>query len=102
MKMCDICGVRISTNAMKSCAVSSCLVLWAQVQNKVEELLEGKHLDAVICVAGGWAGGNAKNKSDNIVLYSLTLSLPRMINVKIPLQPYKKYDITQYGELDFS
>ena len=33
---------------------------------------------------------------------SLTLSLLRVINVKIPLQPHKKYDITQYGELDFS
>ena len=32
----------------------------------------------------------------------LTLSLLRVINVKIPLQNYKKYDITQYGELDFS
>ena len=32
----------------------------------------------------------------------LTLSLLRVINVKIPLQPHKKYDITQYGELDFS
>ena len=31
-----------------------------------------------------------------------TLSLLRVINVKIPLQPQKKYDITQYGELDFS
>ena len=26
----------------------------------------------------------------------------RVINVKIPLQPHKKHDITQYGELDFS
>ena len=32
----------------------------------------------------------------------LTLSLLRVINVKFPLQPHKKYDITQYGELDFS
>ena len=32
----------------------------------------------------------------------LTLSLLRVINVKIPLQPHKKYDITQYGELDLS
>ena len=34
--------------------------------------------------------------------FKLTLSLLRVINVKIPLQPHKKYDITQYGELDFS
>ena len=32
----------------------------------------------------------------------LTLSLLRVINVKILLQLHKKYDITQYGELDFS
>ena len=32
----------------------------------------------------------------------LTLSLLRVINVKIPLQNHKKYDITQYGELDFT
>ena len=31
-----------------------------------------------------------------------TLSLLRVINVKIPLQPHKKYDITQYGKLNFS
>ena len=36
------------------------------------------------------------------VLKPLTLSLLRVINVKIPLQPHKKYDLTQYGELDFS
>ena len=33
---------------------------------------------------------------------SLTLSLLRVIDVKIPLQPHQKYNITQYGELDFS
>ena len=33
---------------------------------------------------------------------TLTLSLLRVTNVKIPLQPHKKYDITQHGELDFS
>ena len=39
----------------------------------------------------------------SILLVSfLTLSLLRVINVKIPLQPHKKYDITQYGEFDFS
>ena len=32
----------------------------------------------------------------------LTLSLLGVINVKIPLQPHKKYDITQYREFDFS
>ena len=32
----------------------------------------------------------------------LTLSLPRVINLKFPLQPHQKYYITQYGEFDFS
>lgn len=32
----------------------------AEVVSKVGESLSGQKLDAVICVAGGWAGGNAK------------------------------------------
>ena len=32
----------------------------------------------------------------------LTLSLLRVINVKFPLQPHQKYNITQYEELGFS
>ena len=32
----------------------------------------------------------------------VTLSLPRVINFKFRLQPPQKYNITQYGELDFS
>lgn len=39
---------------------------WAQqeveVLNKVGDALNGQKLDAVICVAGGWAGGNAKKE----------------------------------------
>lgn len=31
-----------------------------EVVGKVSEALQGNKLDAVICVAGGWAGGNAK------------------------------------------
>ena len=30
---------------------------------------------------------------------SLILSLSRVINVKFPLQPHQKYNITQYGQL---
>ena len=33
---------------------------------------------------------------------ALTLSPPRVINSKFPLQPHQKYDITQYEELYFS
>ena len=32
----------------------------AEVISKVADALKGEKLDAVICVAGGWAGGNAK------------------------------------------
>lgn len=32
----------------------------SDVLSKVETILNGEKLDAVICVAGGWAGGNAK------------------------------------------
>lgn len=30
------------------------------VLSKIDAILNGERLDAVICVAGGWAGGNAK------------------------------------------
>ena len=32
----------------------------------------------------------------------VTFSLPRVINVKFPLQPHEKYKVTQYEELGFS
>ncbi|XP_041476888.1 dihydropteridine reductase-like [Lytechinus variegatus] len=42
------------------------LNVWTQqseeVYSKVEEALSGQKLDAILCVAGGWAGGNAKSK----------------------------------------
>eukprot|EP00794_Sanderia_malayensis_P005727 gene5727-6427_t len=34
-----------------------------QVQARVNEVMSGSKLDAVLCVAGGWAGGNAKSKN---------------------------------------
>lgn len=33
-----------------------------QVYSGVEALLNGQTIDAIICVAGGWAGGNASDK----------------------------------------
>ncbi|XP_035385701.1 dihydropteridine reductase [Electrophorus electricus] len=33
-----------------------------QVTADVDELLRGEKVDAILCVAGGWAGGNAKAK----------------------------------------
>ena len=35
-------------------------------------------------------------------LPTFTLSFPRVINVKFPLQPHQKFNITKYGELGFS
>lgn len=32
----------------------------SHVVDKVSQTLNGEKLDAVICVAGGWAGGNCK------------------------------------------
>ena len=36
-----------------------------QVSCKVDEALGGEKVDAVVCVAGGWAGGNAASKGAN-------------------------------------
>ena len=36
-----------------------------QVSRKVDEALGGEKVDAVVCVAGGWAGGNAASKGAN-------------------------------------
>ncbi len=44
-----------------------------QVQLRVDEVMAGNKLDAVLCVAGGWAGGNAKSKS--MLLYSWFLMI---------------------------
>ncbi|XP_073465710.1 dihydropteridine reductase isoform X1 [Aquarana catesbeiana] len=34
-----------------------------EVTSAVDQLLDGKKVDAILCVAGGWAGGSAKAKS---------------------------------------
>jgi dihydropteridine reductase len=34
------------------------------VVTQVAALLHGEKIDAVICVAGGWAGGNAASKGN--------------------------------------
>ncbi|KAK3696874.1 hypothetical protein QZH41_003634 [Actinostola sp. cb2023] len=33
------------------------------IQKRVDEILDGKTLDTIVCVAGGWAGGSAKSKA---------------------------------------
>ena len=41
----------------------------------MEELLSGERLDAIVCVAGGWAGGKASSKGrdvDGLQLYFIT------------------------------
>jgi len=39
------------------------------VVDKVAEALEGNKVDAVLCVAGGWAGGNAASKGMPAFIY---------------------------------
>jgi len=41
------------------------------VAEKVAEILEGNKVDAVLCVAGGWAGGNAASKGLPTFEYTL-------------------------------
>lgn len=42
---------------------------------KVEEVLKSDKLDAIVCVAGGWAGGNAASDGMNIRYCAHRLSL---------------------------
>ena len=51
--------------------------------------------------AGADSSRNIDREGDRVGLKSLTLSLPRLINIKYLLQPHHKYYITQYGELGF-
>ena len=37
-----------------------------QVQSRLAEVLNGEKLNAIFCVAGGWAGGNASSKGTNL------------------------------------
>lgn len=54
-----------------SVSISVCCV---QVETKVEEVLKEDKLDAIVCVAGGWAGGDAAspgvfNQCTDLVVY---------------------------------
>ena len=40
----------------------------SEVSSKVGDLLGDNKLDGILCVAGGWAGGNAKSKNDKKIL----------------------------------
>ena len=43
----------------------------SSILTKVEETLAGEKLDAILCVAGGWAGGNAAAKGNWRLLETL-------------------------------
>lgn len=48
---------------MKS--LSFALSLTLQADNKVDDIMLEHKLDAIICVAGGWAGGNAASAGND-------------------------------------
>ena len=48
-----------------------------QVTAEVGKLLGAEKVDAILCVAGGWAGGNAKSKCESfseLVIFLFSLS----------------------------
>jgi hypothetical protein len=53
----------------------------AAVEKDVEESLKDEKVDAILCVAGGWAGGNAANKGMRSLKIMLCFDryLPHMI-----------------------
>ncbi len=48
---------------------NSLLCVYFQADGKVDDILHDDKLDALICVAGGWAGGNAASKRNNFAAY---------------------------------
>lgn len=42
---------------------------------KIDSVLNGEKLDAVICVAGGWAGGNAKKGITETIYWTKRLKI---------------------------
>ena len=51
--------------ARKSSQLKCFYCLSEQLEVKVEEVLKEDKLDAIVCVAGGWAGGNASSSGIN-------------------------------------
>lgn len=47
---------------------TSPLPLLFQVTAEVGKLLGDQKVDAILCVAGGWAGGNAKSKCESFLV----------------------------------
>lgn len=73
--------LKLIRNRQFLCSVSILkffIVQELKVVNSVSEALKGEKLDAIICVAGGWAGGNAKtgttvNKKYIYIIKKLTI-----------------------------
>lgn len=51
--------------------------VYFQVDGKVDDILHDDKLDAVVCVAGGWAGGNAASKRNS---FHCLLCKPHILN----------------------
>lgn len=49
--------------------------VYLQVAGKVQAAMGEDKLDAVVCVAGGWAGGNAASPGQCIAWIALYISL---------------------------
>jgi hypothetical protein len=64
-------GTRINTEANHNIVVSADDPIETQgdiIIKQIESLLkEGEKFDAIICVAGGFRGGNAADEGDNII-----------------------------------
>ena len=63
--------------------------------------MKSQIIHTVLCNIAGEAAGELLDRS-LLGVKGLTLSLPRVINFKFPLQPHQKYYTTQYEELRFS
>ena len=52
-------GDEVCTTPTSTVALCVCVCVCVQVVEKVQAAVGEEKLDAVVCVAGGWAGGNA-------------------------------------------
>lgn len=65
---CDYSNVRRQPVEVYLTICASFLALLFQVTAEVGELLGTEKVDAILCVAGGWAaGGNAKSKCESFL-----------------------------------
>ena len=59
-------------------------ISFIQVSKQVEDTLNGEKLDAILCVAGGWAGGNAASKGDDHFI--LCFKVGFLVKVVLPIK----------------